>query len=332
VNKYFPETGSAMIAATGRGLRELMQSKGGLFTVGTGGVQRILATANGSTEFIMFDERTLVGIVSSLGPTTFYPLPDINYERPPAAVLMDLDGTTVQSEQFWIWIMQCTVGELIKRPHFEFEEADHAHVSGRSVSEILGYCIQKYGANEPVREARQLYDRIMERELSAVLDGRGRADALQPFPGLKDFLLELKARNVPVALVTSGVHRKAWPEIVSVFRTLELGDPLEYYGAIACAGVTMGRGRVGTLGEIVAKPHPWLFSEAARIGLGLSPSQDRHIMGIEDTSVGILSIRLAGFPAIATAGGDIAGSGMEPFAITEVGDLRDCVSVLFPHG
>lgn len=35
-----------------------------------------------------------------------------------------------------------------------------------------------------------------------------------------------------IALVTSGLYEKAWPEIVSAFRTLDLGDPRAFYDAI----------------------------------------------------------------------------------------------------
>ena len=43
--------------------------------------------------------------------------------------------------------------------------------------------------------------------------------------GLKEFLLTLKERGIKIALVTSGLHEKAWPEIVAAFRALKPGRP-----------------------------------------------------------------------------------------------------------
>jgi beta-phosphoglucomutase len=110
--------------------------------------------------------------------------------------------------------------------------------------------------------------------------------------------------------VTSGLHEKAWPEILSAFRTLGLGDPLEFYDAIITAGYPMQKGvGAGTLGELSPKPHPWLYAETARVGLGI-PFERRHrVIGIEDSGAGVCSIRLAGFAAIGFGGGNIDQSG-----------------------
>ena len=42
-------------------------------------------------------------------------------EKPLQAVLMDLDGTTVHSEHFWIWIIEKTTASLLGNPKFELE-------------------------------------------------------------------------------------------------------------------------------------------------------------------------------------------------------------------
>ena len=60
------------------------------------------------------------------------------------------------------------------------------------------------------------------------MEGRGKTDAFTPAPGLKDFLMELKKREIKIGLVTSGLYEKAWPEILSAFRTLEMGNPEEF--------------------------------------------------------------------------------------------------------
>jgi beta-phosphoglucomutase len=57
---------------------------------------------------------------------------------------MDLEGTSVHSEQFWIWIIQHTAASLLDNSGFEFEETDLPYVSGHSGSERLKCCLVKY--------------------------------------------------------------------------------------------------------------------------------------------------------------------------------------------
>ena len=39
---------------------------------------------------------------------------------------MDLDGTSVHSEPFWVWIIEQTTASLLGDPGFRLEESDHA--------------------------------------------------------------------------------------------------------------------------------------------------------------------------------------------------------------
>jgi beta-phosphoglucomutase-like phosphatase (HAD superfamily) len=197
----------------------------------------------------------------------------------------------------------------VGNPRFTLEAADLPFVSGHSVSEHLAYCIRKYCPGQTVEDARALYFEHTRREMRAILEGRGRADAFVPAPGLKEFLLALKARGVKIGLVTSGLYEKAYPEIVAAFRALNLGDPAEFYDAIITAGFPLRRGEVGTLGELSPKPHPWLYAETARVGLGLPFAARNAVLGIEDSGAGVCAIRLAGFPTVGMAGGNIIASG-----------------------
>jgi beta-phosphoglucomutase-like phosphatase (HAD superfamily) len=133
--------------------------------------------------------------------------------------------------------------------------------------------------------------------------------AFTPSPGIKEFLYELKAMNVEIGLVTSGLYEKAWPEILNAFQTLEMGDPKTFYDAIITAGHAIRSGEPGTLGELSPKPHPWLYAEAARVGLGI-PFEERHrVVGLEDSGAGVVSILLTGFAPIGLGGGNIIDSG-----------------------
>jgi beta-phosphoglucomutase len=282
------------------------------FKVGQNGVSAIAATRDRKVEFIGFEDRTLAYVHSSMGYPAYYPVPPIRVEQPLQAVLMDLDGTTVHSEQFWMWIIEKTTASLLDRSSFKLEFEDEPHVSGHSVSEHLQYCIRKYCPGKTVEEARTWYFKHTNHEMNEIMAGRGKPGAFTPSPGLKDFLLSLKDRGLKIGLVTSGLYEKAWPEIVDAFRTIGMGDPKEFYDAIVTAGFAIRRGEPGTLGELSPKPHPWLYAETARVGLGI-PFEERHsVVGIEDSGAGVVSIRLAGFVPIGVAGGNITDSGTRP--------------------
>lgn len=281
----------------------------GVFRTGEKGVVSITATGDRKVEFIAFEEDTLAFVKSAMNYPAYYPVYPVLLNRPVRAVLMDLDGTTVKSEEFWIWIIQKTVASLLDQRGFELEEADLPYVSGHSVSEHLKYCIRKYCPEKTVEEARSLYFQHTHHEMEEILRGRGKKGAFTPSPGIKDFLTELKAAGVKIGLVTSGLYEKAYPEILSAFDTLGMGDPKDFYDAIITAGYPLVKGQVGTLGELSPKPHPWLYAETCRVGLGLDFSLRNSVIGIEDSGAGICSVRLAGYPTVGIGGGNIIESG-----------------------
>lgn len=311
MEKYFniPDVGSF---DENSGLIKLNECSDGFHKVGTNGVVSITATGDKKVEFIAYENKTIAFVNSAMGYPAYYPVHPVKLEKPIKAVLMDLDGTTVRSEEFWIWIIQMTTASLLGNPNFELEEADMPHVSGHSVSEHLQYCINKYCPDKSLEEARALYFEHTHREMNEIMEGRGKEGAFTPSPGIKNFLLELKAMGVKIGLVTSGLYEKAWPEILSAFKTLDMGDPKEFYDASITAGFPLRKGEVGTLGELSPKPHPWLYAEVARVGLGIPFEERNQVVGIEDSGAGVCSIKLAGFPTIGIGGGNIESSGTKP--------------------
>ncbi len=270
------------------GLVPLEASSDRVSRAGENGVISITATGDRKVELIAYTDHTLAYVDSALGYPAYYPVHPVRIDPPVKAVLMDLDGTSVRSEDFWVSIIQQSIASLLDRPRFELEEADLPYVSGHSVSEHLQYCIDKYCPDDHRRDrlledARRFYFEHTHREMQAILDGHGKEHAFTPTPGLKEFLLQLKARHVKIALVTSGLYEKAYPEILSAFRSLGMGDPRDFYDAIITAGFPLGPGQVGTLGELEPKPHPWLYAEACRIGLGIPFEQRHSVIGIEDS-------------------------------------------------
>ncbi len=302
----YPDLG---VSEEALGLLALEVSADARFAVGRDGVQAIATTLDRKVEFVGFAEHTLALVKSAMGYPAWYPVDSVRQERPLKAVLMDLDGTTVHSEEFWIWIIQLSTASLLGDPKFELEEADIPFVSGHSVSEHLQYCVSKYCPDKTVEEARKYYFEHTHREMHLILEGKGRPGAFRPTPGIKEFLLELKVMGLKIGLVTSGLYEKAYPEILDAFRTLGMGDPREFYDAIITAGFPLRKGETGTLGELSPKPHPWLYAETFRVGLGMEYADRSAAIGIEDSGAGVVSIRLAGFQPWGIGGGNIDQSG-----------------------
>lgn len=310
------------------GLIRLDHTSDRRFASGRDGVGCIAATGDRKVEFVGFASHTLAHVRSALGYPAYYPVAPVSIDRPVRAVLMDLDGTSIHSEHFWIWMIELATQSLLGDPSFSLEEADLPFVAGHSVSEHLQHCVSKYCPDRTVEEARRFYFEHTHREMQAIVDGGGRADAFVPAPGLKDFLLELKGRGIRVAVVTSGLHEKAWPELLAAFRTMGLGDPRAFYDAIITAGFPLGRREAGTLGELSPKPHPWLYAEAMRVGLGLAYEDRDRVVGLEDSGAGICAVRLAGIAPIGVAGGNLEASGTRPLCQHVVATLAEVLPLI----
>ena len=147
--------------------------------------------------------------------------------------------------------------------------------------------------------------------MNEIMEGRGRPKAFTPTEGIAKFLYKLKERGIKIGLVTSGLYEKAWPEILDAFKTLGMGNPKDFYDAIITAGFPLRKGSPGTLGELSPKPHPWLYAETARVGLGIEFADRNSVVGIEDSGAGVCAIRLAGYPTIGLGGGNIIDSGTQ---------------------
>ncbi len=310
------------------GLIKLDKCSDGFFETNKNGVISIFATSDRKVEFINFKDKTICYVLSSMGFSAYYPLKEIIIEKPIKAVLMDLDGTSVRSEEFWMWIIEKSIASLLNNEHFTLEPADMPHVSGHSVSEHLSYCIEKYCPDKTLEEARSYYFEHTHREMDLIMQGKGREGAFTPSQGLKEFLYALKDRNIKIGLVTSGLYEKAWPEILSAFNTLNMGDPKAFYDAAISAGFPLRKGSVGTLGELSPKPHPWLYAETCTIGLNIPESERSHVIGIEDSGAGVCSIRLAGYGVIGYAGGNIIQSGTQSLCNHYTQSFEEILSII----
>ena len=300
----------------------------GIFEVGKNGVILILSTGDRKVEFIIFENSCIAYVKSAMGYPAYYPVLPVRIENPIKAVLMDLDGTSVRSEEFWMWIIQKSIASLLDKPGFQLDATDLPYVSGHSVSEHLQYCINKYCPDKSIEQARKYYFQHTHYEMNEIMLGRGRDNAFTPTPGLKDFLYELKNLGIKVGLVTSGLYEKAWPEILSAFKALKMGDPKDFYDAIITAGFPLRKGEVGTLGELSPKPHPWLYAEVSRVGLGITAEERHHVVGIEDSGAGVCSIRLANFSVIGISGGNIIESGTKSLCSHYCNNFEEILKLL----
>ncbi len=294
------------------GLIEKEKSSDGLFSAAKNGVNGVFSTGDEKVELITFDEKTLAFVKSSQGYSAYYPVLAVERTGAVKAVLMDLDGTTVKSESFWINIIQMTVRSLLGNAKFSLEDKDIPFVSGHSVSEHLQYCIDKYCETKTLYQAREFYFQHTHSEMHDILY-EGKQGGFLPTEGVREWLLMLKKRGIKIGLVTSGLYEKAYPEILSAFRTMKLGEPEAFYDAIITAGDPLGRGKAGTLGELEAKPHPWLYAEAATVGLNVSFKDRGSVIGIEDSGAGVCAVRLAGYTTVGMSDGNILQSGTKPF-------------------
>ena len=303
--------------------------KSEFFEKGRDGVRKILTPNDRKIDIIEFNDKKLCCIKSSMGYPAIYPMYETHFEPKAEAVLMDLDGTSVRSEQFWMWVIERTTARLLGRSEFQIEAADEPFISGHSVSEHLQYMIDKYVKDASLEVARKYYFEIVNYEMNEIMKGRGKQDAFTPAPHLKEFLTMVKTEGIKIGLVTSGLYEKAMPEIISAFKQLNMGDPVDFYDCIITAGQKLGKGQTGTLGELAPKPHPWLYAETARVGLGI-PFERRHkVIGIEDSSAGAASVKLAGFSCAGISGGNIADAGAGELCDYRIDDLMQLLDIIF---
>ena len=113
-----------------------------------------------------------------------------------------------------------------------------------------------------------------------------------------------------------------------MFQALNLGRPEDFYDAIITAGFPLRKGEIGTMGELAPKPHPWLYAEAFRVGLGMPFEERYRVVGIEDSGAGVCSIRLAGFTPIGVAGGNIIDSGTQSLCRHFCQDLNEVLALI----
>ncbi|WP_221351398.1 HAD family hydrolase [Streptomyces beigongshangae] len=197
--------------------------------------------------------------------TSTVPAPGVRTTRGSAlqAVLLDMDGTLVDTEGFW-WDAEV---EVFSRLGHTLDESWRHIVVGGPMSRSAGFLIQATGADIGLPELTVLLNDGFEERL-----GRD----LPLMPGAAELLAELAAHGVPTALVSAS-HRRIIDRV------------LESIGAhhfdLTVAGDEVERTK--------PFPDPYLLA-AARLG-----ADPAGCAVIEDTATGVASAEAAGCHVVA---------------------------------
>ncbi|MFB6787514.1 HAD family hydrolase [Streptomyces olivaceus] len=179
------------------------------------------------------------------------------------AVLLDMDGTLVDTEGFW-WDVEVEV--FASLGHTLDDSWRHVVVGG-PMTRSAGFLIEATGAAIGLAELSVLLNDAFERRI-----GRD----LPLMPGAARLLAELTAHDIPTALVSAS-HRRI------IDRVLKSLGP--HHFALSVAGDEVPR----------TKPHPDPYLAAAS-GLGADPVR---CAVVEDTATGVAAAESAGCHVVA---------------------------------
>ncbi|WP_073947498.1 HAD family hydrolase [Streptomyces kebangsaanensis] len=208
------------------------------------------------------------------------------------AVLLDMDGTLVDTEGFW-WDVEVEVFAALG--HTLDESWRHVVVGG-PMTRSAGFLIEATGAAITLAEVTTLLNEAFE----------DRIDGMLPLmPGAARLLAELSEHRIPTALVSAS-HRRI------IDRVLTSLGPQHF--ALSVAGDEVSR----------TKPHPDPYLLAA-VGLGVDPAR---CAVVEDTVTGVTAAEAAGCQVVAVP--SVAPIAPAPRR-TVVPSLED-VNLSFLHG
>jgi HAD superfamily hydrolase (TIGR01509 family) len=176
----------------------------------------------------------------------------------PDAVLWDMDGTLVDTEEYWI----AAEYDVVERHGGTWNDEHAEALVGADLLDAGRYMRQHSGIDlTPEQIVDELLDVVVERIRTNI-----------PWrPGARELLAALNAAGVPCALVTMSWRRFAEPVVEALppgsFQVIVTGDEVSH-----------------------GKPHPEPYLEAARL-LGVTP---QRCLAIEDSPTGAASATAAG--------------------------------------
>ncbi|MEL0148123.1 MAG: HAD family hydrolase, partial [Actinomycetota bacterium] len=198
----------------------------------------------------------------------------------PAGVLVDLDGTLVDSEPVW-WEAQI---EVMTSWGSSWGTPDHTHCLGGPLERVSGYMAERIGPQARPEEIGQ--------QLLVAVEARIRSQRPRWQPGAVDFLRACRRAAIPTGLVTA-----AWRSLVDASlerMRVDIGaEPFDF--VVTGDSVTAG------------KPHAEPYETAAR-AIGVATPD---CLAVEDSPTGVQSALAAGCVVVAVPQGvRIDGSGV----------------------
>ncbi len=186
----------------------------------------------------------------------------------PYAVLFDLDGTLVQSEDLYHRATQAML-DWVGRSLDELTPEERSQIPGRSALQNMRFYCARFGLPQP---PEALVSQRMDHVCRMVEE-----EGVMLVPGAREILESLRISDVPIALASSSPERY-------VSRVLEVTALAEFFDVVK------------TGDDVKAfKPDPEIFLQAAQ-GLGV-PAE--RCLVVEDAHSGILAGKAAGMKVLA---------------------------------
>ncbi len=226
------------------------------------------------------------------------------------AVMMDMDGSSTDTEKLVLEAMRQMMGEVLSNPNFQFAREDFPHIIGDSTTNHVRYLVKTYNLDPAgLDQYIETYYRRYHQTLYDIRDGKITDTLIEPMPGLKEFLTALRQREVKIGLVTSSLKKEADIVMPEVFKGMGMDPDYEsfYDGIIAADEV----------GEAFLKPHPNLYIRMAEEKLNVRSKKNCFV--VEDSTAGIIAARLAGF---AVAAVPHPGTRDHSFELANLGVMR----------
>ncbi|MFJ8822082.1 HAD-IA family hydrolase [Streptomyces sp. NPDC102467] len=208
------------------------------------------------------------------------------------AVLLDMDGTLVDTEGFW-WDAESAVFADLGHT---LDPAWKQVVVGGPMTRSAGFLIEATGADVTIAEVTVLLNDAFERRIG---------QSLPLMPGAARLLAELAAHQVPTALVSAS-HRRIIDRVLHSLGAQNF--------RLTVAGDEVSR----------TKPHPDPYLIAAS---GLSAEPGRCAV-IEDTATGVAAAEAAGCHVVAVP----SVAPIEPAHRRTVVPSLEHVNLPFLHG
>lgn len=182
-----------------------------------------------------------------------------------AAVIFDMDGLLLDSEDFW----QQAEYELFSSLGVPLKPQDTAQTLGWRCDNVVQHWFTKCPWQGPTQA--EVADAIIDKVIQLII-AHGKL-----MPGAHEALNLCKELKLPMALATSSNHRM-------MLATLKHFELLGYFQA-TCSAEFLA----------LAKPHPQVYLNAAA-ALGVTP---QHCVALEDSVTGVIAAKSARMRCIA---------------------------------